>query len=113
MTSVAPSGTITLVVSSAVVALGRPVTGSTIPWLRSGWISIRTMPSLETNGRNRSSVPVFRNWTSWVVLVKFCDVIASEPQAGAELDLGTLLVQDEDPRAGQDLGAPHESRGPG
>ena len=69
MTSVAPSGTITLVVSSAVCWLGMLLV--TEPELRSGWISIRTIPSSEMNGRIRSSVPVFRNWTCWIVLVKF------------------------------------------
>ena len=44
-----------MVVNSAVVWLGMLLT--TEPELRSGWISIRTMPSSETNGRSRSSVP--------------------------------------------------------
>ena len=73
MTSVAPSGTITLVVSSAVCWLGMLLV--TEPELRSGWISIRTIPSSETNGRSRSRVPVFRNWTCWIVLVKFWDSV--------------------------------------
>ena len=71
MTSVAPSGTMTLVVSSAVCWLGMLLV--TEPELRSGWISIRIIPSSEMNGRIRSSVPVFRNWTCWIVLVKFCE----------------------------------------
>ncbi len=70
MTSVAPSGTITLVVTSEVFELGRLFT--TWPELRSGWTSIRIIPSLDTNGRNRSRVPVLRNCTCCTVLVRFC-----------------------------------------
>ena len=73
MTSVEPSGTITFVVNSAVCWLGMLFVAE--PELRSGWISIRTMPSSETNGRSRNRVPVLRNWTCWIVLVKFWESV--------------------------------------
>ncbi len=70
MTSVAPLGTMTLVVILAVLVWGTPL-ASIRPVERSGWISIRIIPSSEMNGRSLSRVPVLRNWICWTVLVRF------------------------------------------
>ena len=64
------------------------------------------MPSLETNGRNRSRVPVFRNWTCWMVLVKFWDRVR-KPSREPSWISARCLLSTRSPRAGQDLGAAH------
>ena len=49
-----------IIFTSDTVAEGSPLLPMT-PSLRSGWISMRTMPSVVTYGRRSRSVPVLRN----------------------------------------------------
>ena len=100
ITMVAPLGTSTLVVTSVVLVWGMLL--MTCPLLRSGWTSIRTMPSLEMNGRTRRSVPTGRKSTCWTVLV----VRLTEggiAQELPELQLGDLLVEHEKARRREHL----------
>ena len=107
MTIVAPSGTITLVVTSEVFELGTLFDHGAG---RLFGVDLHPdHPVVRDERAEPSRVPVFRNCICCTVLVRFwVSVCVAEPLA--ELDLGPLLVEDEHPRAGQHVDLADVSR---
>ena len=71
---------------------------------------MRIRPSLEMNGRSRSSVPMSRNSTLCVELVSVT-VVLDVALLFADLDFGPLLVQHHQPRRGDDVGVADRFQG--